>query len=278
MILGIDLGGTNVSIGLLKEKKLIKKLSAPSPADKNLQESLDILKNIIKPLVSTDVEALGIGVPSVVDVKNGIVYNVTNIPAWKEVPLKDILEKEFKIPVYINNDSNCFALGEKKFGKGTSYNNLVVITLGTGVGAGVIINNELYCGNNTGAGEIGCIKYLNGIYEDYCASGFFRDFYKTTGKKAAEKAQLGDEKSLEIWDIYGKHLGNLIQSTLFAYDPDAVILGGSISKAYKYFEKSLWENLNEFPYPESIKKLVIKTSQNDDIAILGAASLVQNWN
>lgn len=274
MILGIDLGGTNIRMGQIEDGRIIKKTTTSSPSDMELEESINYLKATIKEMLTPDVIGIGIGVPSVLDSEKGVVYNVTNIPSWEEVHLKEILESEFKTPVFINNDSNCFAIGEKKFGEGKPFRNMVGITLGTGVGAGIIIDNNLYNGSNTGSGEIGCIKYLDSDYEHYCASSFFTTYHNITGFEAAQKAKIGDVDALKIWHDYGTHLGQLIQATLFAYDPDAIIFGGGITTAYPFFEKSMKDNLKLFPYPKSLVNLQIKISSNPDIAILGAAALV----
>lgn len=275
MKLGIDLGGTNIRIGKLHEGGIIQKISAPSPSKMNLDESITYLKSVIAPMVSPEVTGIGIGVPSVVDVKEGIVYNVTNIPSWKEVHLKKILEDEFRVPVYINNDANCFAIGENRYGEGKGFPNMIGVTLGTGVGAGLVLDNSLYNGSNTGAGEIGCLRYLDNVYEHYCGSEFFTTYHNTTGKEAAERARSNDPVALSVWEEYGRHLGELVQVILFAYDPDAIVFGGGITDAYPFFSKSMYESLQSFPYPKSLENVTIKISTNPDIAILGAVALVQ---
>lgn len=274
MILGIDLGGTNIRIGQIADGKIVQKVSAPSPSGMPLEESIAYVKTTIRGMMATGVTGIGIGVPSVLDKETGIVYNVANIPAWEEVHLKQILEEEFQVPVCINNDSNCFTLGEKRFGEGKPFRNLVGVTLGTGVGAGVIIDNELYSGSNTGAGEIGCLPYLENTYEHYCGSEFFTSYYQITGKEAAQRALEGDPKALEVWNEFGKHIGMLVQAILFTYDPDAIIFGGGITDAFPYFSKTMHETMHAFPYPRSLDKLQIRISRNNDIAILGAAALV----
>lgn len=276
MILGIDLGGTNIRIGRILNGNILDKISAPSPAGQSLDDSLNYLKELIRKMLGEGIEGIGIGVPSVVDIDKGIVYNVNNIPSWKEVYLKDILSEEFGLPVYINNDSNCFVLGEKEYGTGREFKDIVGITLGTGVGTGVVINNTLYGGRNTGAGEIGSLPYLDATLEDYCGSGFFVHHYKTTGKDAAINAKNGDAKALGAWQEFGKHMGNLMQTVLYVYDPEVVILGGGIAEAYPFFEKDMKELMSQFPYPETIKNIQIKVSDNTDISILGAAALVKN--
>lgn len=275
MILGIDLGGTNVRVGQLAEGKLVNKIIEPSPGKMPLDESIHYLKAQIRRMFTAETRGIGVGVPSVLDSETGVVYNVANIPSWEEVPLKEILEAEFKVPVYINNDSNCFTLGEKKFGEGRPFKHMVGVTLGTGVGAGIIINNSLYGGSNTGAGEIGCLPYLKATYEDYCGSAFFAVHHNTTGKEAAEKARKNDPVALQVWKEFGLHMGRLVEAIVLAYDPQAIIFGGGITSAFPLFESSMQEAMKAFPYPKSIENLQLRISTNPDIAILGAAALVE---
>ncbi len=275
MKLGIDLGGTSVRIGKLQDGKLVEKVTAPSPSKLDLAESVAYMKDFIAPFVSADTEGIGIGVPSVVDVKQGIVYNVTNIPAWQEVHLKAILEDAFHVPVYINNDANCFAMGEHKYGEGQGFNDMLGVTLGTGVGSGLIFNGKLYNGSNTGAGEIGCMRYLDHIYEHYCGSEFFTTYHQTTGKEAAGRARLNDPQALKIWAEFGNHIGELVQAILYAYDPEAIVFGGSIAGAFPLFSESMYKNLESFMYPNSLERLQIRISSNPDIALLGAVALVE---
>ena len=275
MILGIDLGGTNVRVGQLSDGKLINKIVEPSPGQMPLEESLIYLKDQINKMFTPEVRGIGVGVPSVLDSETGVVYNVANIPSWVEVPLKEILESEFKVPVYINNDSNCFALGEKKFGEGRPFKHMVGVTLGTGVGAGIIINHHLFGGSNTGAGEVGCLPYLDATLEDYCGSMFFKTHHNTTGKEAAEKARNNDPAALAVWKEFGIHMGRLVEAIVLAYDPEAIVFGGGITAAFPLFESAMKEAMSNFPYPKSMEKLQIRISTNPDIAILGAAALVE---
>lgn len=274
MILGIDLGGTNIRIGQIKNGTIIQKITAPSPSEQSLEDSLSYLESMISGMITPDVKGIGIGVPSVLNAEKGIIYNVANIPSWREVHLKDVLENIFNVPVCINNDSNCFTLGEKKYGTGKTFRNIVGITLGTGVGAGIIIDNKLYGGNNTGAGEIGCLPYLEHNFEHYCSSTFFTSYHQTTGKEAAEKARKGDLTSLEIWSEFGGHIGHLIQAVLYTYDPEAIVFGGGIADAFPLFFEGMKKTINGFPYPETLKRVQIMMSQNKDISLLGAAALV----
>lgn len=276
MKLAIDLGGTNVRIGQVVNGEVIKKISVSGPSNLSCEKGVAYLAALIEDMMEPSVESIGIGVPSVVDAEHGIVYNVANIPSWICVPLKTILEEKFHVPVFVNNDANCFALGEHAFGEGRHYKNMLGITIGTGVGAGIIINGQLYNGENTGAGEIGSFPYLAYDFEHYCSSGFFTRYHNITGQEAALKAEQGDAQALEVWNEFGEHFGNLIKSVMFAYDPQAVVLGGGISAAFPFFEKSMWKTIQSFPYSESVKKMRILVTGNENISLLGASALTNN--
>src|SRR5688572_1292717 len=116
MIIGVDLGGTKVRAGVASDGKIEKQKQQLFKSLGSQSETLGQLIDLIRSLMHSDIEGIGLGVPSVVDVERGIVFNVVNISSWVRVPLKDILEEEFNVPVAVNNDVNCFALGEHRFG------------------------------------------------------------------------------------------------------------------------------------------------------------------
>lgn len=272
-ILGVDIGGTNIRVGKVVDNKLInvyaEKLSSTSTKQKVLKE---IISSIYLNLDS-NVSGIGVGVPSVVNVEKGIVYDVQNIPSFKKIFLKKILEKEFKIPAYINNDANCFVAGEKYFGQGKKYNNVVGLTIGTGLGAGIYANGKLYGGANCGAGEFGLLPYKDSDYEHYCSSHFFKKIYNTTGEVVFKEAEKGNKEAREIFKEFGIHIGKAISAIILAVDPEIIILGGSGSLAFKYFNKTMKDVFNTFPYQNSIKRLKIRLSRLSQVSILGAASL-----
>lgn len=274
MNIGIDLGGTKIQVGIEKDGEIIHQTKGLLKEKDSLTSTLDQVIQFIKPFVKHKVEGIGIGVPSVVDIERGIVYNVTNIPSWKKVSLKEILEKEFSLPVFVNNDVNCFAIGEHKFGAGKPFSSLVGMSIGTGLGSGVIIRNKLYAGVNCGAGEIGLLPYKDKNIEFYASGNFFSSIYNTTALDAYKAAKHGNVEALHQWREFGHHLGVAVQAVLYTYDPQAIVLGGSIAKAYEFFKESMEGSFSDFIYPESIKKLKIFVSKNENIALLGAAALV----
>lgn len=272
--LTIDLGGTSLRVARLSDGRVIQIKKESCPAQSDEDTVIAHLENIIQSMMSPDVGMIGIGVPSVVDAERGIVYDVANIPSWKEVHLKDILESRFRVPVKVDNDVNCFVLGEKFFGAGKPFDNLVGITLGTGVGAGIIIDGCLYRGANTGAGEVGSLPYLDSDYEHYCSGMFLKRCSNLTGEQLAVAASAGDSDALDIWRRLGYNVGKLIQALMFTYDPQAIIIGGGIAGAAVYFEPAMRQSVQDgFPYRQSVKNIRILFSCLDGCNLLGASML-----
>jgi len=171
-VIGVDMGGTNVRAALVEDNKVLKTVSDKINRDGSMQEVIDNITDSIDKVWTRDVKGIGIGVPAIVDVEKEIVYEVLNIKSWHKVELKKILEKKYGCRVIVNNDANCFALGEKYFGAGKKYDNVVGLILGTGVGAGIIINGKLYSGRNCGAGEFGEIIYKDNVIAHYSSAQF----------------------------------------------------------------------------------------------------------
>ena len=233
---------------------------------------------MISKLLDKNVKGIGIGVPSLVDQKLGIVYDVQNIPSWKKVYLKDVLESHFKISVFINNDVNCFALGELNYGLGKKLNSFVGISIGTGIAGGIIIDKKLYNGFNSGAGEFGMLSYKNKNYEYYCSGQFFEKIHHIKGEYLYNHAKNGDSSAIKIFNVFGEHLGNLLTQVMYTYDPEEIILGGSISEAYGFFKNGIQKSFKNYAYQNSISNLKINISNDPDIPIKGAASLCFNFN
>ncbi|MDF1613062.1 ROK family protein [Stygiobacter electus] len=272
-VLGVDIGGTNIRVGLVENNSLVRIEKQKIKADGTEDEIIDEIKSLINRFSLNQIEGIGIGVPGVVDIEQGIVYDVQNIPSWIEVHLKEKLESKYHIPVYVNNDANCFAIGEKQFGCVKEYKNIVGLAIGTGLGAGLIINNHLYNGRNCGAGEFGMIPFKDHNYEYYCSGQFFKNEFGLTGKEMTEKAERGDKKALEIFAQFGLNLGEAIKMIMFAVDPEVIVLGGSISNSFKFFKDAMWNSVNEFPYGKAAENIAIKVSEIKYMALLGAAAL-----
>ena len=271
--LAIDLGGTNIRIARVENGQCTDYQSVPCPANEEASAVVDCLSQLIDGLIDERVKGIGIGVPSIVDAQAGIVYDVANIASWKEVHLKTLLEEKFQVPVAVENDCNCFALGECMFGAGRDCSNMVGVTIGTGIGAGIIINRQLYGGLYHGAGEIGTLPYLDTDFEHYCSSFFF----KQKGINAAEYARKvlqGDREALAIWEEFGGHIGQLIKGIIFTYAPDFIVFGGGISLAFPLFKEGMNKALQDFPYKRILEQTRITISTLTNANLLGASSLL----
>ena len=273
--LAIDLGGTNIRIARVENGQCTDHRSIPCPANEEASVVVDHLSQLIEGLIDERVKGIGIGVPSIVDAQAGIVYDVANIASWKEVHLKALLEEKFHVPVAVENDCNCFALGECMFGAGRDCSNMVGVTIGTGIGAGIIIDRKLYGGLYRGAGEVGTLPYRDADFEHYCSSFFFKDKGIDAGEWA-EKARRGEQAALCIWDEFGGHLGELVKVIMFTYAPQLIVFGGGISSAFPLFRKGMEKALRDFPYYRILNHTKITPSELKNANLLGASSLLSD--
>ena len=272
--IGVDLGGTNMRAGRVESDCLVAQASERTPkSPKDTAETIDLLERVIRSVWTPEVSAIGIGVPGLVDRQNGVVYNLVNIPHWDVVPLREILEPRFGARVVIDNDANCFALGERVFGVGRQYENFVGLTLGTGLGGGIIQRGCLLADSNCGSGEFGMMPYRDNVLEYYCSGSYFMNVWGVDGKTMYERTREGDTEALEAYRQLGEHIAAAVKIVMLAVDPEMIVFGGSVAAAHALFEKSLWENLRDFAYPNSVKRLRIFFSEMENPAILGAASL-----
>jgi glucokinase len=272
-LIGIDLGATNIRAAIVHGANIKNIETKKIKSAGTVEDVLADFYLLIDALLDKDVVAIGVGVPSVVDLAKGIVYDVQHIPSWKEVPLKAILEAKYKIPVFVNNDANCFALGEFHFGKGKDKTEIIGLTIGTGLGAGAIVNKHLFAGPNCGVGEFGMVDYLDHNYEYYASGQYFSHRYHLNGEEVFERAKAGDVLAQQYYSELGTHLGNAIKLIMYTFDASYIVLGGSVRHAYPYFEKNMWARIQTFAYGHSITNLKIELSDLENAGILGAAGL-----
>lgn len=273
MLLGIDIGGTTINMGLVKGSEIVVKKTVPSfEKEWNKQQTLDYLCKVISGIITPEVKHIGIGVPTLVDPAKGIAYQAANIPSWDEVNIKEAVEKCFGIPVSVNNDSNCFALGAAA--KLDAREKVVVgITLGTGLGVGVIVDGKLLDGTHCGVGEIGALPYNGHDYEEFCSKKFFTA-RKLGGKEAYDKAEEGDSQALAAFEEFGRHLGEFLAVVMYAYDADRIVFGGGVANSFKHFKCSMEKTLAmRYPYVKALENLKIEVLPQGDIPVLGASQL-----
>lgn len=273
MILGVDLGGTNLCVGLVDKGAVIKMESVPSfEPSATMEETLEYMSERISGMMSPSVSRIGVGVPSVVDINEGVVYDAANIPSWKEVHLKKFLEGRFGVPVHVNNDANCYAMGAYgTYPDDSKPDVLVTVTLGTGIGIGIVNHGHLLCGVNCGAGELGYLPYKDGCLEEYCSRQFF-DRHGVKPHEASAAALAGDIESMRLFEDFGRNLGHALMVLMYAYDPSHIVLGGGIANALPLFRGSMERYLRgRFPFPANLDRLTVDVRTENEIPIIGAS-------
>lgn len=272
--IGIDIGGTGIKAAQVVNGQVLNKLEWPVLASGTKEEVIEQVSQLIRNIGTDGVEGIGIGVPGLVNPKSGLVYDVMNIPAWKELDLKTRLEKEFNIPVALNNDANCFALGVYQHRRLKERTSILGVTIGTGLGTGIILEGKLVSGLHGGAGEFGLIEYRNQDQEYYASGRFFENIYNEAGKTIYDLALAGDPSALQKYAELGRHIGNAFKTMLYALDINYFILGGSVAAAWPLFREATLQQLSSFVYRQAIESLVIEISDTADAGIIGASALV----
>lgn len=305
-LIGIDLGATNIKAGRVnREGNVLESLLVSTEASKGVEEVIRRFGVIIQKLSkSNQIKAIGVSVPGLVDPDRGIVRSPPNLPGWEEVPLKALLEKSLHIPILINNDVNMVTYGEWRFGAGRGTRNLLCITLGTGVGGGIITDGKLYLGGNKHAGEIGhmiidpegpsckcggrgCLEALVGaeaikrrtislIQSSNRQSSIVNevkgDLEKITPEVVSKAAQRGDPIAMEMINQVGKEIGIALTNAMALLDPDRVVIGGGISKAGEVLFSPIRKTVEERLYTLKTGKIKILPSElGDNAGVIGSA-------
>lgn len=300
-VLGIDIGGTNIraaivnSNGKIEERKKIK-----SNARNGVEKLIENLGSVITYFKEFNPDFIGIGVPGIIDQKNGILTQAPNISGIKNYPLiKELKENISYQNIIIENDANAAALGEFWMGAGSGSSSLLMLTLGTGLGGGIVLNGELWHGEDGMAGEIGhiiidpdgpiCNCGNNGCFESFVSAEAVRRIVKNNKnlkeltnyshlddipEKIMQLARNGNKESLEIWKEIGKNLGIGITSLINLLNVDSVIIGGGLSNAWNLFEKEMIDEINKRALHGPRNRLKIcRAKLGDDAGIFGCAYL-----
>ncbi len=311
--IGIDVGGTNVKIALVNEKGgIVYSNSIPTRAEMGYEYTVNSMKEAIRELLketktqAKDVEGMGFGFPGQIDCKKGVVRLAPNIPGWVDVPIAEIMEKEFGIPTRVDNDVRCAALGELNFGAGKGCENLVCITVGTGIGSGLIINGKLVRGASNAAGEIGHIKLdmtggpLCGCGDRGCLEAFasgpsivaMAEEYIKGGKSTKYRelanpditpyvvsvaAQQGDPVAKRIFTIIGEYIGVGLASVVNLLNPEKIIIGGGVAAAGDILMTPIKETLVKRAMPISGGAVEVVPAQLGNTAgVIGASLLINS--
>ena len=303
LALGIDFGGTSVKLGLVRDGRVVFRAPSIPTADYRRADALlGAMLAAIRELRARhpDLAAVGVGVPGFVDVERGLVHELTNVPGWREVALRELLARETGLPAFVENDANAMAYAEWRHGAGRGRQHVVCVTLGTGVGGGMILDGRLYRGAAFGAGEIGQMavdprdRSVAGHYGNYGAlekqvgnreiavraaalyaqAGRLRTVDECAPARLAVAANAGDAIAAELWRQTGELIGFCLTDIVWLLNPDAIILGGGVAGAGERLFKPIRDTIRSrtaLIYHE--KLAVLPAELGTDAGLIGAAAL-----
>lgn len=303
--IGIDIGGTNLRAAVISARgEVIKKTKEPTGGDvlESLQKIISSLYTGVGIDLQQDVAGIGIGVAGLVDRKKGVVLLSPNLHAVEGINFVESLQKQFKVPVFIENDANAAALGEKWMGAGRGFNNFVLLTLGTGIGGGIVYEGRLAAvaaeighmsintdGEKCPCGNYGCLelyaaaramkaravsaleKDAKSLLREWCKGSF----YKLTAEDIYKSALEGDNLARDILKDTGRHLGIGFANIINIMSPEAIILAGGLVGAWEIYVQEAIKEASKRTFKslfDSVK--IIPSLLGDDAGIIGSAKLV----
>ena len=310
--IGVDVGGTNVKIALVSDKgKIIYSNSIPTRAEMGYEHTINSMKDAIRDLLKetkmkpTDIEGMGFGFPGQIDCKKGIVRLAPNIPGWIDIPIAKIMESEFEIPTRVDNDVRTATLGELNYGAGVGCENLVCITVGTGIGSGLVINGKLVRGANNAAGEIGHIKlnmdggplcgcgdrgcleaYASGpsivaMAEEYIRGGKSTKYRELANPDitpyiVAVAAKEGDPVARQIFRIMGEYIGKGLTSVVNLLNPEKIIIGGGVAEAGDILLDPIKETIQKRAMTIQREVEIVPAQLGNTAGVIGASLLIKS--
>jgi glucokinase len=285
-VLGIDLGGTAIKLGrFTQDGTCVRALTVATPQPSTPDAVLKVLLDAIAQVdPNQQAIAIGVGMPGPADAAGRIARVAINLPGWVDVPLSDWLEEKTGRSTVVANDANCAGLGEAWLGAGRCYDNLIMLTLGTGVGGAIILNRKLFVGSEGAAGELGLITFNpegpvcnsgnRGSLEQYVSAQAIR---RRTGQEPHELGRLataGDRSALEFWQSYGRDLGIGLSSLIYVLTPEAIVIGGGVSGSADFFFPSAWAEIEQRVHPTSRGGVkLLKAELGNQAGMVGAAKL-----
>jgi len=307
LYVGVDIGGTTVKVGICNaEGKLLRTYEGPTGTEQGTEVILENISTYVRRIVDEygaawdDVAGVGVGIPGFMDFATGVVLLSANFPSMRNVPVKATLEQKLGKPVKINNDANVAALGEAWSGAGRGLQNVVVYTLGTGVGGGIIVRGQIYEGFSGMAGELGHVQVVPDMEAIQCgcgqygcvetvssATGIIRmakdavergdkttlsDLPSIAAKDVFDAAKAGDEVALRIVKRAAFYLGKAISATAVIVNPERFILGGGVAKAGDILFDSVREVFAKYT-PERAVVDIVPAELGNDAGVVGAAGL-----
>ena len=307
-VLAIDIGGTNIRTAVVSDKyQIIAKEKCLTLADEGPQSVIERMLSAVDHLLGnvslSQLHSISIAAAGAINVEEGVVTLSPNLPGWHDVPLRDIVAKKYGINTFLINDANAAALGEHRFGAGRGINNLIYLTVSTGIGGGIIIDNRLYSGECGGAGEIGhmtidvngprcscgnigclerlasgtamakdAIRRINDGERSSLTEMVASRIENITAKEVEMAARNGDSLALEVISQAGTYLGVGLVNLVNIFNPAMIIIGGGMAKMRDLLLNPARQVVRERAFPLAAQAVRIVPAQlGDDAGVLGAA-------
>ena len=313
--IGVDFGGTNVKLALVRFSKDDFKIEGFSSFQTKNYNKDELIEQLVIRIIKLKAEStykgnrvrgVGIGVPGRVDFDQGIVFDLTNVPGCKNVHLRDALRTKVKIPVLVDNDANLMALAENRFGAAKGHKDCICVTMGTGIGGGVVLGGRIYRGINFAAGEIGhmtinengpmCVCGGKGCIERYVGNRYILEeavkrlrngaksivrnqlsgrYSNLTLEMLSKAARKRDPFAMLIWQEVGAHMGAVLANVVNLLNPEIIVVGGGVANAGSLILDPMRRTVKERAFQVCCRNLKIVPSKfKEKAGIIGAASLV----
>ncbi len=304
--IAVDVGGTYIRAATYPEEQIkpvqLQRTTTHAPRSTPLDQLETLIASVFPQ--GQKVDAISVAAPGPLNPYEGIIYRAPNIPEWENLPLREHLQRRFNVPVFLGNDANLAALGEWLYGVGKGHHHLIYITVSTGIGAGVIIEDRLLQGNRGLAAEMGHITVLpNGPLcgcgqrghleavasgpaivrwvEQEISQGSFSSLIgekNITAKKIAQAAQSGDSLAIAALQRAGFFLGQALADFLHIFNPSLVIIGGGVSQSGELLFSPMMKALKEHVMsPQYLHGLIVtQASFGDEVVLIGALALARS--
>ncbi|MFB2922294.1 ROK family protein [Aerosakkonema funiforme] len=289
-VMGIDLGGTAIKLGrFLEDGTCLQSITVPTPQPATPEAVVETIADAILACGGSQAKAIGLGTPGPADAAGRIAKVAINLAGWKDVPLADWLEAKTGLPTIIANDANCAGLGEAWLGAGRRFPNLILLTLGTGVGGAIILDGKLFTGHQGAAGELGLIALYpdgpecnsgnRGSLEQYVSIQAIRRRTGLEPEELGQRAKAGDRFALEFWESYGRDLGIGLSSLIYILTPEAIVIGGGISASAEFFFPAAMAEIERRVLPSSRSGLQLLPAElGNQAGMVGAAKLAWQFH
>ncbi len=301
LAIGIDFGGTSIKFALVRGGEIIERGNSLDTQYLGSSEAiLDAMVEEIARIAKAHpgVAAVGAGLPGMIDATNGIVHELSNVPGWRDVNLRDLLIQRTGLPTVVDNDAKAMTYAEWRFGAANNQPNVICVTLGTGVGGGLILDGKLYRGNGNGAGEIGQASIdIHGVPAHYGNSGALEKY--VGNRQIAERAQLryreagservldectpaalskaaaaGDPVAKAVWNEIGTEIGAGLSNLVWLLNPDCIVIGGGVAQAGEILFEPIRATICARTMPVYFSNLdIVPAALGSDAGVIGAAAL-----